>query len=131
MKPEVEKIVTKQFQTLQMTIKKIILCFQIKNSIFSWKDPVDAIQISLVVISNIKIMNMQLQILLNSEMWILTFPAQASASTENKPAHYLWRDTQIHAVAQELCLYWYLQILVKIIQYLSYMDVAIPSTGKC
>ena len=45
-------------------------------------------------------MNMHLQILINSEMWILTFPAQASASTENKPAHYLWRDTQIHAVAQ-------------------------------
>ena len=40
-------------------------------------------------------MNMQLQILVNSEMWILTFPAQASASTENKPAHYLWRDNQI------------------------------------
>ena len=75
--------------------KKIILCFQIKNSIFSWKDPVDAIQISLVVISNIKIMNMHLQILINSEMWILTFPAQASASTENTPAHYLWKDTQI------------------------------------
>ena len=75
--------------------KKIILCFQIKNSIFSWKDQLDAIQVSLEVISNIKIMNMQLQILVKSEMWILSFPAQASASTENKPAHYLWRDIQI------------------------------------
>ena len=98
MKPEVEKIITKQFQTLKKTIINIILRIQIKNSKlqnFSWKDQLDAIQVSLVVVSNFKIMNMQLQILLNSEMWILTFPTQASASTENKPANYLWRDTQI------------------------------------
>ena len=63
-----------------MTIKNIILCIQIKNSIFSWKDQLHAIQVSFVVISNIKIMNMKLQILVNSHMWILTFPAQASAS---------------------------------------------------
>ena len=51
MKPEVEKTFTKQFQTLKMTI---ILCIQIENSIFSWKDQLDATQVSLVVISNIK-----------------------------------------------------------------------------
>ena len=68
MKPEVEKIVTKQFQTLQMTVKKIILRIQIENSIFSWKDQPDAIQVSLIVISNTKIMNMQHQILVKSKM---------------------------------------------------------------
>ena len=46
MKPEVEKTFTKQFQTLKMTIKKIILRIQIENSIFSWKDQPDAIQVS-------------------------------------------------------------------------------------
>ena len=48
--------------------KKIILRIQIENSIFSWKDQPDAIQVSLVVISNTKIMNMQHQILVKSKM---------------------------------------------------------------
>ena len=68
MKPELEKTFTKQFQTLKMNIKNIILCIWIKNSIFPWKDQLDAIQVSLVVISNTKIMNMQHQILVKSKM---------------------------------------------------------------
>ena len=34
--------------------KNIILRIQIKNSIFSWKNQLDAIQVSLVVVSNVK-----------------------------------------------------------------------------
>ena len=41
------------------------------------------------------IMNMHLHLLVSSDPWILLFQAQASASTQNTPAHYMWRDTQI------------------------------------
>ena len=58
----------------------------------------------------------------------LQIPAQASASTQNTPAHYLLRNTQIQ--------------LFKISasvgtknkhagQHITPADVAIPSTGKC